>query len=99
MPPTTLEQVADAIVRQAQRQGFVVSRDIRTELKLAGLPEGEWKAVAALAKGSLNYRQGRYYHLGTISPRLQKEQEQQRAIQKAIRALIKRHRAAAKQKE
>ena len=97
MPPTTLQQVADAIVRQAQRQGFVVPRDIRTELKLAGLPEEEWKAVATLAKGALNYRQGRYYHLGTMSPRLQKEQEQQRTIQKVIRQLIKNHRAAAKE--
>jgi hypothetical protein len=99
MPPTTLQQVADAIVRQAQRQGFVLARDIRTELKLAALPEDEWKAVVALAKNALNYRQGRYYHLGTVSPRLQKEQEQQRVIQKAIRQLLKHHRAAAKQDE
>src|SRR5438445_6140215 len=99
MPPTTLQQVADAVVRQAQRQGFVLARDIRTELKLAALPEEEWKAVVALAKNALNYRQGRYYHLGTVSPRLQKEQEQQRVIQKAIRQLLKHHRAAAKQDE
>ncbi len=99
MPTAEFQHVAQAVVRQAQRHGFVVARDIRTELKLAGLPEGEWKAVAALAKNSLNYRQGRYYHLGTVSPRLQKEQEQQRAIQKAIRQLIKRHRATLKQKE
>src|SRR5437867_3206094 len=98
MPPTTLQQVADAIVRQAHRQGFVVSRDIRTELKLAGLPEAEWKAVVALAKNDLNYRQGRYYRTGTVSPRLQKEQEQQRVVQKAVRQLLKHHRAAA-QKE
>ena len=99
MPQTTLQQVADAIVRQAQRQGFVLARDIRTELKLASLPEDDWKAVVALAKNALNYRQGRYYHLGTVSPRLQKEQEQQRVIQKAIRQLLKHHRAAAKQDE
>jgi hypothetical protein len=99
MPTNTLQQVADAIVRQAQRQGFVLARDIRTELKLAALPEGEWKAVVALAKNALNYRQGRYYHLGTISPRVQKEQEQRRVIQKAIRQILKHHRAAAKQDE
>ena len=51
--------------------------------------------MAALAKNALNYRQGRYYHLGTVSPRLQKEQEQQRTIQKAIRLLLKHHKAAA----
>jgi hypothetical protein len=99
MPPTTLQQIADAIVRQAHRQGFVVARDIRTELKLAGLPEADWKAVAALAKGALNYRQGRYYHLGTVSPALQKEEERQRVIQKVIRQLLKHHRAAAKENE
>ena len=85
MPPSTLDDIAAAITRQAQRQGFVVARDIRTELKLAGLPEDQWKEVAALAKGELNYRQGRYYHLATVSPRLQKAQQQQRIIQKAIR--------------
>ena len=31
MPPTTLEQIATNIVRQAHRNGFVVARDIRTE--------------------------------------------------------------------
>jgi hypothetical protein len=97
MPPTNLQEVADAIVRLAHRQGYVVSKDIRTELKLANMPENQWKDVVALAKNSLNYRQGRYYHLGTISPRLQKEQEQQRIIQKAIRQILKNHRAAAKQ--
>ena len=44
----SLQQVADAIIRQAHRQGFVVTRDIRTELKLAGLPEEQWKDVATL---------------------------------------------------
>src|SRR5262249_11290780 len=97
--PTTLQQVADAIVRQAQRQGFVLASDIPTERKRASLQGDDWKAVVSLAKNALNYRQGRYYHLGTVSPRLQKEQEQQRVIQKAIRQLLKHHRAAAKQDE
>ena len=95
----SIQQVADAVVRLAHRQGFVVARDVRTELKLAGLPEEQWKDVVTLAKASLNYRQGRYYHLGTVSPRLQKEQEQQRTIQKTIRQLLKNHRAALKQDE
>jgi PilZ domain len=95
----TLENVAHAVVREAQRKGYVVPRDIRTELKLAGLPEDQWKEVAALTKESLHYRQGRYYPLGAISPRLQKEQEQQRVIQKVVRQLIKQHRAAIKQQD
>jgi hypothetical protein len=98
MPPT-LQQVADTIVRQAHRQGYVVAGDIRTELKLAGLPEEQWKEVVALAKNSLNYRQGRYYHLNTVSPSLQKEQDQQRTIQKVIKQILKQHKTAAKQNE
>lgn len=99
MPPTSLQQVVDAMVRQAQRNGYVVARDIRMELKLAGLPEEQWKDVVALAKDHFHYREGRYYHLGTVSPRVQKERDQQRVIQKAIRRLLKQHRAAAKEDE
>lgn len=99
MPPTSLQQVADAVVRQAQRNGYVVARDVRLELKLAGLPEEQWKEVVALAKDNFNYREGRYYHLGTVSPRVQKERDQQRTIQKAIRQLLKNHRASLRQDE
>lgn len=96
---STLQTVADAILRLAQRQGHVVPRDVRGELKLAGLPEDQWKDVLALAKGSLHYRQGRYYHVATVSPRLHEQQEQQRRIEKAIRRLIKAHKDAGKQQE
>jgi len=96
MSTSNLQEVADAAIRRAQRQGFVLASDVRSELKLAGLDEDQWKDVLALAKPSLHYRQGRYYPLATISPRLQKEQDQQRVIQKAIRQLIKRHKEAAK---
>jgi hypothetical protein len=93
MSDSGLQSVADAVVRRAQRQGFVLPRDVRSELKLASLPEEQWKDVLALAKGSLHFRQGRYYFLsGASSPRLQQEQEQQRLIEKAIRGLIRRHR-------
>jgi PilZ domain len=95
----TLQDVASAVVRRAQRQGFVVPRDIRSELTLAGLPEEQWKEVAALTRESLNYRQGRYYHIATVSPRLQQEQSQQQAIQRAIRRLIKEYHASATRQE
>jgi PilZ domain-containing protein len=91
----TLQEVATAVVRRAQRQGYVVPRDIRSELTLAGLPEEQWKEVASLARESLNYRQGRYYHISSLSPRLQQEQNQQQIIQRAIRRLIKEYRASA----
>ena len=94
-----LQTVADTIVRRAQRQGYVVPRDIRLELKQAGLPDEQWKEVVSLARKSLNCRQGRYYHISALSPRLQQEQMQQRLIQRAIRRLIRQHHATARLKE
>ena len=99
MAATTLQQVADAVVRRAQRQGFVVPREIRGELKQAGLDDEQWKDVVGLARKHLNCRQGRYYHIQALSPRMQEEQEHQRLIQQAIRRLIRRHEAASKPKE
>ena len=99
MPAITLQSVADAVVRRAQRQGYVVPREIRGELKQAGLADDLWKDVVGLARMHLNCRQGRYYHIHTLSPRMQEEQEQQRLIQRAIRRLIRQHQAAAKPKE
>src|SRR5688572_29807004 len=95
----SLQDVADAVMRRAQRQGHVVPRDIRGELKLAGLPEEQWKDVIALAKGSLNYRQGRYYAIAAVSPKLHAQQEQQRRIEKVVKHLIKLHRDADKAQE
>ena len=99
MAAITLQEVADAVVRRAQRQGFVVPREIRGELKQAGLDDEQWKDVVGLARKHLNCRQGRYYHIQALSPRMQEEQEHQRLIQQAIRRLIRRHEAASKRKE
>jgi hypothetical protein len=95
----TIAEVAEIVGRRAQRQGYVVPRDIRAELDAAGLPEEQWKAVVAELKSSLNYRQGRYYHVAAMSPRLHQEQEQQRLIGKFLRGLIKEQREAAKIRE
>jgi hypothetical protein len=89
----SLAQIAEAVVRRAQRQGFVVARDVRAELQVAGASEQDWKAVLALARPALLARQGRYYHKEAFSPRLEQERAQQLTIQKTIRALIKEHRA------
>ena len=90
----TLQEIADAIVQRASRQGYVVPREVRTELKEAGLPEDQWKEVIELARPSLNYRKGRYYHVNALSPRLQEVQSQQRLIERAIRRLIRRQQAS-----
>jgi hypothetical protein len=99
MPESTLATVAEAILRRAQRHGYVVPRDIRGQLQAAGLPEDSWKDVVARLKSDLHYRQGRYYHVAAVSPRLHQEHERQRAIGKIIKALIKEHKAAVKERE
>src|SRR5437762_9641597 len=86
MSEPTIATVAEAILRRAQRQGYVVPRDIRAELQAAGFPDESWKDVVAQLKNDLHYRQGRYYHVAAVSPRLHQEQEQQRAISKVIRS-------------
>jgi hypothetical protein len=95
MIASNLQSVADRVVRRAKRQGYVVPSDIRDELSQAGLPDTLWKDVAALAGPSLTYRRGRYYFEAPVSARVRQEQVQQRDIQKAIRQIIRRHRAGA----
>lgn len=99
MSSASLQPIAETVLRLAKRQGFVLAREVRAELRLAGLPESEWKAVLALTHADLLYRQGRYYHKESFSPRLQKEHAQQQAVQKVIRGLIKKHRSDRKEDE
>jgi PilZ domain len=94
-----LQPVADAVLRLAKRQGYVSARDVRSELRIAGLPETRWKEAIALVQDSLVQRGGRYYHTDSFSPRMQKEHAQQQAIQKVIRKLIKQHRNRGKEDE
>lgn len=99
MADATLQDVANAVIRRAQRAGYVVSRDIRAELAQAGLPDTQWKDVVELTKESLHARQGRYYHAAAVSPRLQKTHDQQRLIQRAVRGIIRDYRAAKRSEE
>lgn len=91
MASISLQQVAEAVVRRAQRQGSIGTRDVRAELRLAGLPETRWKDTLALARPALLYRQGRYYHKDSFSPRLLQERARQQVIGKLIRQLVRRH--------
>src|SRR6476469_8705606 len=99
MSQLSLQPIADAVLRLAKRQGHVQTRDVRAELRVAGLAEQHWKEVLALARPTLVYRQGRYYHKEAFSPRLQKEHAQQHAIQKIIRQILKQHRRRSKDDE
>jgi hypothetical protein len=96
---TDLQGIANTIVQRAQRQGFVVPREIRAELAEAGLPEDQWKEVVELARPSLYLRQGRYYYTGPVSPRLREELTQQDRIHRAVRQIIRRHKQDAGQVE
>jgi hypothetical protein len=103
MSAPDLQGIADAVVRRAQEQGFVVPREIRAELLRAGIPDAHWKEVVALARPALSYRSGRYYYLAPAVARLRartrQEQRQQRTVIKALRQLILRYKAVAVQTE
>jgi hypothetical protein len=94
MMQTEVRGVVDSVLRRAQRQGYVVPRDVREELTLAGLPDEQWKDILNLARESLHYRQGRYYYLQAISSRLHEQQSQQQIVFHTVRELIRRHQAA-----
>jgi hypothetical protein len=92
---TDLQSIANAVVRRARRQGFVLPREVRQELAATGLPEDVWKEVIALAQPVLNHRQGRYYYVSPVSARVEQEKQQQRVIQRAVRQHIRQHQADA----
>src|SRR5258708_38676402 len=99
MNANELQPIANALLRLAKQQGFVTARDVRAELRIAGLDETAWKDAIALVQTGLVHRQGRYYHKEAFSPRLQKQHDRQQAIKKAIRRLIKQHRSRLKTDE
>jgi hypothetical protein len=88
---TELQAVAHAVVRRAERQGFVLPSEIRAELAQLSIPKGQWKEVVALSQPALRYRQGRYYYKAQISPRMREEQRHQRAIHQTIQQLLRQY--------
>jgi hypothetical protein len=99
MISTNLQGVAELVVRRAQRQGFVVPREVREVLSEAGMPESLWKDVLAAARPSLSCRHGRYYYAPQVSERVRAEQNNQRNVQLAVLDLMRHHRKAAEQVE
>ncbi len=96
---TELQGIAAAVVRRAQRQGFIVPREVRAELRAATLPEELWKEVVGLAGSALVRRQGRFYYLSPVSVRIEQERHQQRVIHRAVRQLIRQYQADAARTE
>jgi hypothetical protein len=91
MTLTDLQAIADAVIRRAQRQRYVVPREVQAELAGAGLPEDSWKDVLALARESLHYRQGRYYYLDPVRLSVQAAQSQQQITAQAVRRVMNKH--------
>jgi len=97
MSRTSLQQVAETVRRRAQRQGYVVPRQVRQELTDAGLADDQWKRVLALVGPSLSYRHGRYCYV-PVGPsrmrlRARLSQRQQQQIERTVRLLIRQQRA------
>lgn len=93
---TGLEKVVRAVLCSAQRQEFIVPRQIRDELRRAGLPEHCWKEVIHLAGPSLSCRHSRYYFVPSgptrMRVRARHDQRQLQTIQQAVRSLIRKQR-------
>ncbi len=99
MISTNLQGVAELVIRQAQRQGFILPRQVRTVLSEAGVSESLWKDVLAVARPALAYRKGRYYYTAPVSERVRREQSQQLGVQKTVRQIIRQYRSAAQRVE
>lgn len=93
---TNLQGVAELVIREAQRQGYIVPRQIRGVLSGAGVSESLWRDVISVARPSLSYRNGRYYYRVPVSERVRQEQTQQIVIQKAVHEIIRHYRKAAR---
>ncbi len=88
---TELQEVADAVVRRAQRKGFILASEIREELAHTNMPETQFEEVVALSRPLLRFSQGRYYYKPRVSPRVRREQRLQRAVHQEVRRLIRQH--------
>lgn len=99
MSPPDLQTVAQSVARRAQRQGFVVPREVREELQQHGADAARWKDVLGLVQPALRFRQGRYYfpQPGGVRPR--PEDRQRRIMHNVIRELIRAHKREAAQHE
>jgi hypothetical protein len=89
---TNLQGIADLVIRQAQRQGYVLPRQVRAVLTGVGVDESLWKDVLAVARSALTYRKGRYYYTAPVSDRVRHEQSRQRDVQQAVRHIIRQYR-------
>ena len=95
MISVNLQGMAELVVRQAQRNGYILARQVRTILNEAGVCESMWKDVLAVAGAALTFRKGRYYYTAPVSDRVRQEQALQTNVRKAVREIIRFHRQSA----
>jgi hypothetical protein len=95
MNANDLSNITAAVVSRAREHGFVLPREVREQLTAAGLSEGLWKDVIESARPPLHLRGGRYYYAAAVSDRARQQQDQQQAVRRAVRQLIRAHRASA----
>ena len=98
MTLTQLKSITRIVLRRAQRQGYVSEKDVRAELKQAGLPGKLWKDVITEAGGELTYHEDHYRYV-TPDPGVQEEHRHQLAVGRVVRRLAREHRKSADQHE
>jgi hypothetical protein len=89
----SLDSVAERVLQRARRQGYVLAREIRQELRDGGLDDSLWEKVVARLGPSLRLSRGRYHYSATVSERERQEQQKQ-AIEEAVRGLMDRQQAS-----
>jgi hypothetical protein len=99
MISVNLQNIAELVLRQAQRQGYILPRQVRSVLTEAGVCESLWKDVIAVARPALTYRKGRYYYTVPVSERVRQEQSQQLNIRNTVNEIIDEYRHAASRVE
>lgn len=92
----SLSDVASAVMRRSQQNGFVTPNEIRGELIQLGLSPIRWKEIVDLVKPALTLRHGKYYYLPAQSPTMQVEQKRQQDIHQSIKRLVRHYKKAAR---
>src|SRR6266540_4167614 len=94
MVAVKLKNVNKAVLRRAQKQGYVTEPEIISELKEAGLPRKLSRDVLAEIRPYVTF-QGDRYCFTPPDPSVREEQLREQAIRKAVRQLVREHRQSA----
>jgi hypothetical protein len=86
-PAVDLRLVVAAVTHRAERQGYILPRQVREELTKAGAATELWKDVVK-AVNTLAYRRGRYYYVKPVSPSRQLLEDRNQEIREAVHELV-----------